>query len=249
MIRLGVNIDHVATLRQARGEVYPQISRAAQMALENGADQITIHLRKDRRHIQDYDLMVVKKICADFNKPLNLEIGSDPEIVDIALKTSPDWLCIVPENRQEITTEGGLDVKSTAVFQRTKEVMKTVRSHCKQTQISLFVESNQEVLQKCVDLGADACEIHTGEYAKAILENFDYSEFLTSFAHAKQFLSTKKLGCHAGHGLTLESLKPLVDHHLFVEYNIGHWIISEAVFQGLDKVIASLKTYMNKESF
>lgn len=239
--RLGVNIDHVATLRQARGESYPSIVDAANVCLSNGADQITIHLREDRRHIQDTDVEAVRLVTKKFGKPLNLEIGVDPEIVDIAIATAPDWICVVPEKREEKTTEGGLDLMSLENFEKVKKACDLLKSKVPGLQISLFVEGEEEVLKKCKEIKCDAVEIHTGDFARAHLNGEDTTQFVEQYRKSQKLCEELGLGHHAGHGLTHESVGPLVAEKLFVEYNIGHWIICQAIFDGLAKVVSSLK--------
>jgi len=238
--RLGVNIDHVATLRQARGESYPSVVEAANVSLSNGADQITIHLREDRRHIQDTDVEAVQLVTKKYGKPLNLEMGCSQEIIDIALATNPDWICLVPENRQERTTEGGLNLLDKIIFEKVKKTCDAIKERLPDTKISLFLESGLAVLEKASMIHCHAVEVHTGDYARAHLNGEDYDKFLDDYKKAQNFLNEKNIGCHAGHGLTLESVKPLLEHKLFVEYNIGHWIICQAVFNGLGKVVNDL---------
>ncbi len=240
--RLGVNIDHVATLRQARGEVYPSVVDAAQVSLLNGADQITIHLREDRRHIQDTDVEAVRLVTKRFGKPLNLEMGVNSEIVEIAIASTPDWICLVPEKRQEKTTEGGLDLLENQNFKKVEEAVKKLKSSLKDVKISLFLEANIETLLKAKELEIDAVEIHTGEYAKVFANGDEISKFLSQFSKAKDFLSSHKISCHAGHGLTNESVIPLLESKIFEEYNIGHWIICHALFNGLGSTVKNLKT-------
>jgi len=239
--RLGVNIDHVATLRQARGEGYPSVVDAAQVSLTNGADQITIHLREDRRHIQDTDVEAVRLVTKRFGKPLNLEMGVNPEIVEIAIASSPDWICIVPEKRQEKTTEGGLDLLDDHNYIRVEEAVKKLKASIKDVKISLFLEARIEVLVKAKELPIDAVEIHTGEFARVFLNGDDVSKFIDQFKNAKEFLVNHKIACHAGHGLTDESVLPLLENKIFEEYNIGHWIICNALFNGLSTTIKNLK--------
>lgn len=238
--RLGVNIDHVATLRQARGEVYPSIAEAAKLAIESGADQITIHLREDRRHIQDFDVPVVGQICRNFEKLFNLEIGATQEMVDIALDNKPDWVCLVPEKREEKTTEGGLDLINKENYIRVETAIKQLKASGT-IKVSPFVEADLEVLKRCVDLGADSVEIHTGEYAIDFNNSEDIQKHLDQYQKSYEFLKSQGVGFHAGHGLTLDSVKPLVTQGLFEEYNIGHWIIAQSVFDGLGKVIKQMK--------
>jgi len=245
--RLGVNIDHVATLRQARGEDYPSVVQAAKVALDSGADQITIHLREDRRHIQDTDVPAVKLVCEKANRPLNLELGVSPEIVDIAIDASPDWICVVPEKREERTTEGGLNLTNEENFNRVKAAMEKIRSRLSEVKISLFVEANKETLEKCVELRADAVEIHTGDYAKDFLEDNPIEGHLIQYRAMKEFIESSGIGYHAGHGLTDQSVSPLVKEGLFAEYNIGHWIICDSVFCGLETSIKKLTTILENK--
>lgn len=244
--RLGVNIDHVATLRQQRGEFYPEVSRAAEVALATGADQITIHLREDRRHIQDHDVPTVHDICQKLQKPLNFEMGCSDEMIKIAINQRPQWVCLVPEKREERTTEGGLDVLNEGNFQRIKNACEEIKSHSPQTKISLFVEADEDVLKRCLTMKIDAVEIHTGEYAKDFLKQADCSFHLKSFRVGAQIIKKAGLGYHAGHGLTFDSLIPLLEEAQFEEYNIGHWIVAEAVFIGLGHVVKELETLIKK---
>lgn len=244
--RLGVNIDHVATLRQQRGEFYPEVSRAAEVALATGAHQITIHLREDRRHIQDQDVSDVHAVCKKMNLPLNFEMGCSEEMVGIAIEQKPEWVCLVPEKREERTTEGGLDVLSPANYARLKAACEKIKQASPKTKISLFVEATPEVLTKCLTLKADAVEIHTGEYAKDFLNKKDLSHHLKQYREGKNIIKAAGWGFHAGHGLTFESLGPLLKEKQFEEYNIGHWIIGEAVFLGLGHVIKEMLTLMSQ---
>ena len=242
--RLGVNIDHVATLRQQRGEFYPQVSRAAEVSLATGAHQITIHLREDRRHIQDHDVPTTHDICQKFNLPLNLEMGCSDEMIAIASKQKPEWVCLVPEKREERTTEGGLDV--IGQYDKVKAACDTIKKNSPNTKISLFVEATPDVLKKCLTLNADAVEIHTGEYAKDFLAKKDLTHHLDQYREGRKIIKAAKWGYHAGHGLTFDSLEPLLAEKQFEEYNIGHWIIAEALFIGLGHVIKEMLTLMNK---
>lgn len=243
--RLGINIDHVATLRQQRGEEYPSIVEAASVSLLNGGDQITIHLREDRRHIQDTDVGAVHLVTKRHGKPLNLEMGINPEIIEIAIASAPDWICIVPEKRQEKTTEGGLDLSDDNNYIRLEEAVKKLKSSIKDVKISLFLEANIETLIKACELKVDAVEIHTGEYAKAFLNGEDIAPYITQFKKAQEFLQKYNVNCHAGHGLTDESVVPLLEEKLFEEYNIGHWIICDALFNGMSNTVKNLKAKFN----
>lgn len=244
--RLGVNIDHVATLRQQRGEAYPDLERATEVCLATGAHQITIHLREDRRHIQDKDVQVVHGMCRKFGSPLNLEIGCQEKIIAIAIDEKPEWICLVPEKREERTTEGGLDVMDAGNYQRIKSACEKIKKESPQTKISLFVEADEAILQKCLTLQADAVEIHTGEYARDFIEKRDLERHHKKYRCGRKIIHAAGWGYHAGHGLTYESLEPLLKEAQFEEYNIGHWIISEAVFIGLGHVIKEMLTLIHK---
>jgi pyridoxine 5-phosphate synthase len=242
--RLGVNIDHVATLRQARGEDYPSLVEAARVSLENGADQITIHLREDRRHIQDTDVPAIKLVTERFGVPLNLELAASQEILDIAVETKPEWVCIVPEKREERTTEGGLNLMSDDQFKNIQAACSFLKKNNPNGKVSLFVEADIEILKRCTECDIDAVEIHTGDFAKDFLSEESIEKHLVQYEKAYEFLKDKNIGFHAGHGLTDESVKPLVNQGLFVEYNIGHWIICDSVFNGLGSSIKKLKTLL-----
>lgn len=237
--KLGVNIDHVATLRQARTEDYPSIARAAQAVLEAGADQITVHLREDRRHIQDRDIPTVREATKQFSKSFNFEMGCHPEILKMAVEVEPEWVCLVPEKREEQTTEGGLDLKNETVRQRVFDATKMLQEH--NIKVSLFVEGEPEIMKASIDSGADAVEIHTGEYAMAFQRQQPTQVYLDQFARAYEVIKPSSVLFHAGHGLTKESVQPLLEQRLFAEYNIGHWIVAESVFLGLGQVVKDMQ--------
>ena len=244
--RLGVNIDHVATLRQQRGEFYPEVVRAAEVSLATGASLITIHLREDRRHIQDRDVDEVHDICKKMGQPLNLEMGASPEMIKIAIHQKPQWVCLVPEKREERTTEGGLDVLDQINYNRIKDACLEIKKGSPQTKISLFVEADEKVLEKCLTINADAVEIHTGEYAKDFLEKRTLIPHLQKYRKGSLQMKAAGWGYHAGHGLTFDSLEPLLQEGDFEEYNIGHWIIAESVFIGLGHVVKEMLTLIKK---
>ncbi len=233
--KLGVNIDHVATLRQQRDEGYPSLVDAADATLRAGANQITIHLREDRRHIQDTDIQSVLLVTRKFGVPLNLEMGCSREIAEIAVASAPEWICLVPEKREEKTTEGGLDL-SDGNFTKVKETMEYLREHIPGVKISLFVEASSEIMKSSLELKADAVEIHTGMYAKAFLEGEEISPYIKKYQECYELVKDSTTLYHAGHGLTLESVEPLLELKIFREYNIGHWIIAQSIFEGLDSV-------------
>lgn len=242
--RLGVNIDHVATLRQARGEHYPSLVEAARISLEAGADQITIHLREDRRHIQDTDVGAIKLVTQRYGKPLNLELGCNDDIINVAIDTAPEWICLVPERREEKTTEGGLNLLDNQNFNKVKKTIETFREKIPNTKISLFVEADMNLLQKCIELKIDAVEIHTGDYAREHLNGESVERFIKTYMDCKVLIKNNDIGYHAGHGLTGTSVIPLIKHNIFEEYNIGHWIICDAVFHGLGNVVTNLSRLM-----
>lgn len=245
--RLGVNIDHVATLREARGEMYPSVVDAATVCLRSGADQITVHLREDRRHIQDTDISAIQLVTKKFGKPLNFELGCSSEIIDIALTTRPDWICLVPEKREELTTEGGLDLIGNSNFKKVKETCERFRKEAPEVKISLFLDSDFETLKKAAELPIDAVEIHTGDYAKAYLDEEEISDFLDNYKNVAKFLKENNIASHAGHGLTLDSVGPLIEEELFEEYNIGHYIVCKSIFDGLSNVVKEFSDIFKKE--
>jgi pyridoxine 5-phosphate synthase len=244
--RLGVNIDHVATLRQARGETYPSVVEAAHVCFKQEADQLTIHLREDRRHIQDTDVDSLRLVCDRYGKPMNLEMGVAPEMIDIAIAARPEWICLVPEKREERTTEGGLNLADDTHFNKVKTTMKKLRAGLPQLKISLFVEANETVLKRCIELKADAVEIHTGDFAMAFNRGESVDGFMKEFEVGKKICDDYGVAYHAGHGLTDVNIIPLLESKLFAEYNIGHWIISQAVFEGLNSVVDRFKKLFEK---
>jgi pyridoxine 5-phosphate synthase len=244
--RLGVNIDHVATLRQARGESYPSVVQAATRSLENGADQITIHLREDRRHIQDTDVEAVRLVTKKFGKPLNFEMGAADEIIEIAIATNPDWICLVPEKREERTTEGGLDLKNRSILNSTQRTVAQLKKSLPQVKVSLFLEADAEVLKLASAMPIEAVEIHTGEFARLFLHGEETDRELARFSSAVDYLKQQRINPHAGHGLTRESVLPLLEARLFEEYNIGHWIICQALFDGLGSVVKDLRDLFDR---
>ncbi len=246
--RLGVNIDHVATLRQARGEEYPSVVEAANVVLDSGADQITIHLREDRRHIQDTDVETIRLVTKKFGRPLNLEMGATQQIIDIAIATAPDWICLVPEHRQELTTEGGLNLSDGNVFDKIQDTVKKLRAGIEQVKISLFLEADVEIIKKACLIAPDAVEIHTGAYTRLFQNGDNYGNHLERFHETARRLKDNSIACHAGHGITIENIIPLLELKHFSEYNIGHWIICQSLYEGMGNVIKRLKEQFNKYS-
>ena len=233
-IRLGVNIDHVATVRNARGENYPSPLRAALFAQKSGADSVTIHLREDRRHINDSDL---KEIKSKLKIPFNLEIAATNEMLKIALKRKPPFICIVPEKRQEITTEGGLNLKFRKNFLR--KIINKLKKN--KSRISLFVEPNLHDIKESKNLNADCVEIHTGKFCNLVNKSKSYKNELKKIRAAVTLGNKLGLEVHAGHGLTYRSAKILANISGIKEFNIGHFLIGESIFVGLNKTIKNFR--------
>jgi len=233
-IRLGVNIDHVATVRNARGETYPSPLKAALLAEKNGADSVTIHLREDRRHINEFDL---NKIIKKLKIPLNLEIAATREMLKIALRSKPPFLCIVPEKRKEVTTEGGLNLNHNKNF--LKILINKLKK--KNLRISLFIEPSLKDLEKAKKLDADCVEIHTGKLCNLINQKKNYKNELKKIQKAVQKGKELGLEVHAGHGLTYSSAKILSRIKGIEEFNIGHFLIGESIFEGMPSTIKKFK--------
>jgi pyridoxine 5-phosphate synthase len=233
-IRLGVNIDHVATVRNARGELYPSPLRAALLAQKNGADSVTIHLREDRRHINELDL---KKIKSKLKIPLNLEIAATKEMQNIAIRSRPSFICIVPEKRKEITTEGGLNLNYNKNF--LKKIISKLKKN--KSRVSLFIEPNLNDVNESKKLNIDCIEIHTGKLCNLINKNKNFKNELDKIKKAVKLGNQLGLEVHAGHGLTFKSAKILSKINGIHEFNIGHFLIGEAIFVGLSSSIKSFK--------
>lgn len=239
-LRLGVNIDHVATIRNARGSPYPEPVRAARQAVEAGADGITVHLREDRRHISDTDAAT---LLAEIDKPLNLEMAATSEMCDFALRHRPHAICIVPEKREERTTEGGLDVAG-QIAVLTSFVGELRASGIR---VSLFIEPEERQLDAAVNAGAPVVELHTGAYCEAALRQdklvFEYER--QRIEKAAVMAADRNLECHAGHGLTYGTVQPVAAIPQIAELNIGHFLIGEAIFSGLKKSILDMRQLMD----
>lgn len=237
-IRLGVNVDHVATLRQARGTVYPDPVEAALIAASAGADSITVHLREDRRHIQDHD---VERLLRRSPVPTNLEMGVTEEMLAIACKLKPRYVCLVPEKREEKTTEGGLDVAGN---------LASVRSACQRLMDvgiipALFIDPDPAQLAATVQAQAPQVEIHTGRYCDAVTDAAR-SEELMLIANFARIAHEAGLEVHAGHGLTVENVGPVAAMPEIVELNIGHSLIARSVFIGLPAAVAEMRRRMGE---
>ena len=239
-LRLGVNIDHVATIRNARGGFHPDPVRAAHSAILAGADGITAHLREDRRHIRDLDIERLKR---QLFSPLNFEIAATPEMIAIATRIRPHAACLVPERRQERTTEGGLDILG-GQMQLAPAIRELREAGIR---VSLFVEAEREVMEAAHHLGAPVVELHTGAYCDAVRDDqTERAEHeLARLKTAAEHGATLGLEIHAGHGLTLDSVGPVAAIPQIVELNIGHFLIGEAVFVGLDEAVRAMRAAMD----
>lgn len=236
-LRLGVNIDHVATVRNARGGDNPCPVRAALLAVHAGADGITAHLREDRRHIRDQD---IERLMAELHKPLNLEMAATEEMLAIALRHRPHAVCLVPEKRQERTTEGGLDVIGNRTYLK-PVVAKLVDAGIR---VSIFIGAEPDQLDAARDLGAPVVELHTGAYADAAVgraRDNELARLVAGAAHAVKI----GLECHAGHGLSFENVGPVAAIQSIAELNIGHFMMGEAIFIGLPATIAQMRAHMD----
>jgi pyridoxine 5-phosphate synthase len=234
MPKLGVNIDHIATLRQQRKVGFPSVLTAAKIVKSTGVKQITVHLREDRRHIQDNDVLELKKISG---LKLNLEMSINDEIVNFALKVKPDEVCLVPERRQELTTEGGLDLKKN--FGKIKNVVSRLKKVgiC----VSLFIEPTFESVKLAKELDADAVELHTGRYSLCKIGSKQYKEELKRIVEVSKVVVSQGLILNAGHGLDYKNVKPIAKICGMNTLNIGFSIVARAVFVGLKNAVLEMK--------
>ena len=236
-LRLGVNVDHVATVRNARGGLHPDPVRAAVLAVKAGADGITAHLREDRRHIRDED---IPRLMSELTIPLNLEMAATDEMVEIALRHKPHAACIVPEKREEQTTEGGLDVAGS--HNRLAPAVNALRDAG--VRVSLFIEADSRQLEAVAALGAPVVELHTGEYclASGAVRDKELDRIKAGAALAEKL----GLECHAGHGLDFDTVKPVAAISTLTELNIGHFLIGESLFSGLREAVIRMRTLMDE---
>ena len=236
-LELGINIDHVATLRNARGTIYPDPIRAAQLAEEAGADLITLHLREDRRHIKDADLLALRPLI---KTRMNLECAVTPEMLAIACQVKPHDVCLVPEKREEVTTEGGLDV----VIHFVAVKAATQQLQAAGIRVSLFIDPEEKQIQAAKDAGATVVELHTGRYAD--LSGVEQSSEIERIRKAAQFGKSLGLRVNAGHGLNESNVLPIAAIAELSELNIGHAIVAQALFKGWQKAIMDMKALMVK---
>ncbi len=237
-IRLGVNIDHVATLRQARGERYPDPIYAAQIAEENGADGITLHLREDRRHIQERDVYMLSDIL---QTRMNLEMAVTEEMLRIAERVQPAAVCLVPEKREELTTEGGLDVVGN--LSRLREACARLAEA--EIEVSLFIDPDKHQIEAALETGAPYIEIHTGNYANAVDLNAAHREW-EFIVGAVEFAKSQGLHVNAGHGLNYHNVGAIAAIPDVEELNIGHAIVARAVFEGFAGAVKTMRRLMNE---
>lgn len=231
-VKLGVNIDHVATLRNARGEFHPSVLKAAQLVKAAGGDGITVHLREDRRHIRDADVFEIKKNVA---LPINFEMAATIEMQNIAIKLKPNSCCIVPEKREEITTEGGLDIAKN--YDNLASIINKIKEN--KILVSLFIDADLEQVKLAKQISADIVEFHTGRYCHTLSDA--RKQELKKIAEASKLAGSLGLVCHAGHGLTYETVPDIVKIPEISELNIGHFLIGEAIFDGLENTIKKMK--------
>ena len=238
MKRLGVNIDHVATIRNARGEAHPHPVKVAKLAITYGANSITIHLREDGRHIKELDL---KKICKT-KIPLNLEIAANVKMLNIALKYKPNFICLVPENRKEITTEGGIDILKN--YQNIKKIINKLNVNKIRTSLFINPKIKNIILSKKV--GSKCIELHTGKLSNLVKSKKKYQDELIKIKKCSKFAKSIGLEVHAGHGINYKVAKILSKINEIEEFNIGHFIIGESINEGLKNVIKKFKKIINK---
>lgn len=241
-LRLGVNIDHVATIRNARGGLHPDPVRAAVLAAEAGADGITAHLREDRRHISDHD---IARLSAEIDLPLNLEMAATQEMLEIALRHKPHAACIVPEKREEVTTEGGLDAAGSA-----EQLAPFVTALAEAgIRVSLFIDPDERQLGAAAQMGVPVVELHTGAFCEAFIEDPCGEAARTELARLQEGAAqAERLGieCHAGHGITFDSVGPVAAIPGLTELNIGHFLIGEAIYVGLEQAIGRMRLLMDE---
>jgi pyridoxine 5-phosphate synthase len=236
-LRLGVNVDHVATIRNARGGGHPDPVRAALLAQKAGADGITAHLREDRRHISDND---IDRLRRDIQLPLNLEMAATEEMLEIALRHAPHAVCIVPEKREEVTTEGGLD--AAGQHNHLSPMIRALKA--RGIRVSLFIAADLRQLEAAQSLGAPVVELHTGAYCDH--EGAERAAELERIRAAAALTAKLGLECHAGHGLTFDTVGPVAEIPEILELNIGHFLIGEAIFGGLDSAVRRMRALMDK---
>lgn len=239
MIRLGVNIDHIATMRNARGENFPSVIEAGLIAETNGADLITVHLREDRRHIKDDDVVLLRQTL---KTELNLEMAATKEMLEFALEVRPDYVCLVPEKRQELTTEGGLDI--IANYENIAEIVQVLQQN--NILVSIFVDPDAKQITACRDINSYAIEIHTGKYANE-KRNCHLTQDFFKIRDMAELADSMGLIVNAGHGLNYHNVKPIANISQIHELNIGFAIIAQSVFWGFPRAVAEMKRIILEE--
>ncbi len=240
-IRLGVNIDHVATLRNARNENFPNLSDVAILLTKCEVDLITVHLREDRRHILDKDVFDLKR--KNF-LPLNLEMASTSEMREICMKVLPEFCCIVPEKREELTTEGGLNVRKQVKY--LKEYIENIKHNG--TKVSLFIDPDIDQIDAAIEVGADAVELHTGKYS-LLFEKGSYTNELKRIQESAEYCAKNKIVCNAGHGLNFKNVSNISQIENISELNVGHFIVAQSLFNGLKETISKFREIINESRF
>ena len=240
-IRLGVNIDHVATLRNARNENFPSLSDVVILLTKCEVDLITVHLREDRRHILDKDVFDLKR---NNFLPLNLEMASTPEMKEICIKVSPEFCCIVPEKREELTTEGGLNVRKQVKYLR--EYVENIKHNG--TKVSLFVDPEIDQIDAAIEVGADAVELHTGKYS-LLFANGYYKNELERIQDSAEYCAKNKIVCNAGHGLNFKNVSNISRIENISELNVGHFLVAQSIFDGLKETILKFREIINESRF
>ena len=233
MTKLGINIDHVATVRNARGEGHPSIIEIAKIVKDSGADSITVHLREDRRHIKDQDL----KILCNKKYLINMEMAANIKMMKIAIKNKPKYVCLVPEKRNEVTTEGGLNLNKNYFL--IKRIVKTLNK--KKIRTSLFIDPSINNIKLSKKIGAKCVELHTGKISRLIKNNKSFSKEFSKIKNCSKFGKENNIEIHAGHGLDYKTIRQLTKISYITEYNIGHFIIGESIKIGISKVIKNFK--------
>ena len=238
-MRLGINIDHVATIRNARGGIQPSPIKAAEIAANAGADGITAHLREDRRHISDIDIKALKE---SIELPLNLEIAPTDEMLNIALEARPERVCLVPEKRLEITTEGGLDINN--IEDKKKYFIQKIIKECTNSNIdvSLFIDPNLDQINAAIDIGANIIELHTGEYCNSV----NAIKELDRINKAAKYATDNNIETHAGHGLNFDNVIDIAKISYIKELNIGHFLIGESIFMGLESAVKKMRNIIDE---
>ena len=241
-LRLGVNIDHIATIRNARGGKHPDPVDGARRAIKAGADGITAHLREDRRHITDDDIERLQDLCTEMNVPLNMEMAATEEMLEIASRLKPHAVCLVPEKREERTTEGGLDIAG--LHNSVQPIIRQLGENG--SRVSLFIEANSHQIRAAAATGAPVIEIHTGAYAHAIddQEVKKSGQILEDIREGAALGASLGLEIHAGHGITYENVGEIAAIPEIIELNIGHFLVGEAIFEGMDFVIGEMRRRM-----